>query len=584
MNQSIFAALTAVTLAGCAAAPRAVDFDTLTAEFVFGSLAMSPVTATGAGYHRHGAVALDELLDDYGQAALQRQRVWNRAFRQRLDAIAAGALSPEQEADRRIMRGQLELNLLELDLIRRYRHSPALYVELIGTALFDCHVRQYAPLAERYRHIVARLEKVPVLLGQARENLAGAPELWTRVARQELAGTIDLVDRTLRAAAPPDLRPAYDAAAAKALAAMRSFDGFLAADLAARPVDWRLGKEMYGRKFRHAVATDGGPEAVLADAERELESVRRRMYEIARPLHERLVPGARDRGDLNTVVRETLDRIAQRHATPASYFSDARRDLDEAARFVSGRGLVPLPGRDNLAVIETPEFMRGIYSVGGFNPAPPLEPQLGAYYWLTPIPPDWPAERAESKLREYNYYGLKLLTIHEAMPGHYVQFEYANDIQPRPRRLLRAIFANGPYVEGWAVYATEMMLDEGYLDHSPELRLTFLKQQLRVVANAILDIRLHTMGMSDEEAMSLMVDQAFQEKEEASGKLIRAKLSSCQLPTYFVGWRDWHRLRNLYRSSKGQAFPLPEFHRRALEAGAVPLPALAQLLTGRALE
>ena len=225
-------------------------------------------------------------------------------------------------------------------------------------------------------------------------------------------------------------------------------------------------------------------------------------------------------------------------------FADARADLKEARDFVKQSNLVPLPNRDNLQVIETPEFMRGIYAVGGFNPAPALEPALGAYYWLTPIPKDWPKERIASKLREYNTFGLKLLTIHEAMPGHYVQAEYANEVQPQSRRLLRSIYGNGPNVEGWAVYITEQMLDAGYLDKSPELRMTFLKQQLRMIANTILDVRLHTLGMTDEEAMTLMVDGAFQEEEEARAKLQRAKLSSCQLPTYYLGYREWQNLRH----------------------------------------
>jgi uncharacterized protein (DUF885 family) len=227
--------------------------------------------------------------------------------------------------------------------------------------------------------------------------------------------------------------------------------------------------------------------------------------------------------------------------------------------------------------------MRGIYSVGGFNPAPALEPNLGAFYWITPIPPSWPRERIESKLREYNFYGLKILTIHEAMPGHYVQFEYANDVQPQLRRILRAVFGNGPYVEGWAVYATDFMLEAGYLNNSPELRLTFLKHQLRVLANTILDVRLHTKGMTDQEALDLMIKDGFQEREEAIGKLQRAKLSSAQLPTYYVGWRDWKRLRDRVRSEKGAAFSLKEFHESSLREGAVPLPVLSRLLTGKPL-
>jgi uncharacterized protein (DUF885 family) len=169
------------------------------------------------------------------------------------------------------------------------------------------------------------------------------------------------------------------------------------------------------------------------------------------------------------------------------------------------------------------------------------------------------------------------------MPGHYVQFEYANEVEPKPRRLLRALYGSGPYVGGWAEYVTEMMLEAGFLNHSPELRLTFLKGELRVVANAILDVRLHTLGMTDQQALDLMIKDTFQETEEATAKLRRAKLSSCQLPTYYVGWRDLVRVRDHYRRWKGDAFRVAEFNERVLKEGAVPLPALARLLTGSGL-
>ncbi len=202
---------------------------------------------------------------------------------------------------------------------------------------------------------------------------------------------------------------------------------------------------------------------------------------------------------------------------------------------------------------------------------------------MTPIPKAWPEKRIESKLREYNFYKLKLLTIHEAMPGHYVQIEISNDVEPKSRRVLRAVWGSGTYVEGWAQYSEQMLLDEGYLASPPELRLTWMKEMLRVFANAILDVRLHTMGMTDQEALDLMEKETFQETEEATAKLQRAKLSSCQLPMYFVGWRDWLRVRDADRAMKGSAFNLRDFHDRALKEGAVPLPVLAQLLTGKPL-
>jgi uncharacterized protein (DUF885 family) len=252
--------------------------------------------------------------------------------------------------------------------------------------------------------------------------------------------------------------------------------------------------------------------------------------------------------------------------------------LATATAFVKTRDLVTLPPQTNLHVIETPVFMRGIYGVGGFNQAPPLEPKLGAFYWVTPIPDSWPQLRIDSKLREYNDSGLQHLTVHEAMPGHYVQAEYANNVEPRSRRLLRNIFGNGPYVEGWAVYSQQLMAEQGYLSDTPGYRLTLAKLMARVLANTILDVRLHTLGMTDKEAMDLMTKGAYQEIEEASAKLQRAKLSSCQLPTYYAGYKGWLAVREHFKATHGDAVALKQFHEAALREGAVPLPVLDELL------
>ena len=578
----IIAVLVAITLAGCSRKPAA--FPQVAEEFVYSALALSPVSATSAGYHMHRGVPLDELLDDYSEQGIENQRRLYHDFQQRFQAIPADKLEPQDRADRDMMLDQIGLALLELETIQNYKHNPTVYVELIGNALFNAYTLEYAPKPQRYKHILSRLQKLPALLAQARTNLVDAPEIWNTVAQEENDGNIGLVDKLLREGAPAELKVDYEKAAQPALEALKQFSAFLKSDLSKRGSDWRLGKQKYAKKFRYALATDQEPEKALADAEAMLVTVRKQMWDLALPLHHKLYPTHKDPVDLNLIVGETLAKIAAKHSTPENYFADARRDLEETRQFVKTKGLLPLPARDNLKVIETPEFMRGIYSVGGFNPAPPLEPQLGAFYWITPIPKDWPKERIDSKLREYNFYGLKLLTIHEAMPGHYVQMEYANDLEPKPRRALRSIFGSGTYVEGWAVYATEMMLDQGYLDNSVELRLTFLKQQLRMIANTILDVRMQTMNMTDDEALDLMLNKAFQEKEEATGKLRRAKLSSTQLPTYFVGWRDWRRVLELCRKEGGAGFKLASFHEQALKQSSVPLPALARLLTGKPLE
>jgi uncharacterized protein (DUF885 family) len=587
----LFPALLALITCSCATRTPTADFGKVADDFVDTTLSFSPVTASGQGLHKLNGVDFDRQLDDPSFQAIQKQRDYYIALHKRLETFNKKALSPEDRADYDIIDTQIGLALFDTDIAQSWRHSPQSYVELIGTALFNPFVLDYAPKPERYQHIIARLMAVPTFLSVAKRQLSGVPPIWAQVAKEENDGNIDLVDKTLRAGVPADQKKAYDAAAGEALEALRDFSKFLGTDLPKRvrqqPPDWRLGADHYVTKFKLALATDRTPDQVLQDAETRLKEVRARMLEISLPLHAARFAGHGNHDDLkgddrlNKIVREVLDSIAEKHSTPATYMDDARKDLDEARNFARSKNLLTLPRHDNLQVIPTPEFERGIYGVGGFNPAPVLEPQLGAFFWITPIPADWPEPRVESKLREYNFYNLKLLVIHEAMPGHYVQGEFANAVEPKSRRVLRAIYGNGPYVEGWAQYITQVMLDEGLLDNSPELRLTLLKQELRVDANAIIDIRIQTNRMTDDEAMDLMEKSTFQEHEEAVAKLQRVKLSSTQLPTYFVGWRDWLRVRELAKQTKGASFNLHDFHDQSLKEGAVPLPVLARLLTGK---
>ena len=538
------------------------SLDSLTSDFVYGSLALSPVTATATGYHEHNHVSLDELLDDYSPAGIAAQRDFYQGVQKRISALPSASLDPEQNVDLEIIRANTGLALLELDSLQSYRHNPTVYVELAGNALFSPLVLNYAPKEQRFHQIIERLKKLPTLFDQAKANLVDAPEVWNRVAIEENQGNIDLVDKALRAAVPDAAKAEYAAAAEKTLASLRDFNVFLHDTLSKKPADWRLGKDKYAHKFAFALPVGKTPDQLLSEAEADLHTMRAEMQKLAAP----------------KTVKQALDEIAKHHPTPDQYMAFAKKTLEEATDFVRSKMLVTLPPGGNLQVIETPEFMRGIYAVAGFNPAPALQPELGAFYWVTPIPKDWPKERVESKLREYNDFGLREITIHEAMPGHYVQFEYANHVQPLPRRLLRAVFANGPYVEGWAVYAQQIMSDEGFLNNSAALRMSLLKQMLRVLANTILDVRLQTMGMTDQQALDLMINDTYQEKEEATAKLQRAQLSSCQLPTYYAGWKGWIQTREQYRQRKGSAYSLREFNDRALKEGSVPLPLLGQLI------
>ena len=588
----LFAAAVAATSVACSSRQSGSSFPKIVEDFTNQSLAFSPVSASSQGLHKYKGEDFDTALDDVSSTAIATQRQYYFDLQARLKAFDKASLTPEDQADYNIIATQVELALFDLESVQSWKHSPQSFVELLGAAINTPYLLEYAPLEERFRHIIARIGKIPVYIDTVQRQMSDVPPEWAMVAKEENEGTIALIDKTLRAAVPPAQKANFDAAARPALESLKDFDQFLTTGFGSRTVgkpDWRLGADRYATKFRLSLGTNSSVDQVLTDAEARLKAVRAQMLEISLPLHAKWFAAHKDHADLaaeervNVVVREVLNKIAETHATPATYMDEAKKNLDEARNFATSKNLLTMPAGSNLQVIPTPEFQRGIYGVGGFNPAPVLEPKLGAYYWITPIPPDWPKERVDSKLREYNFYNLKLLTIHEAMPGHYVQGEFANQIEPQSRRVLRALWGNGPYVEGWAQYITQVMLDEGILDNAPELRLTLLKQELRVDANAILDIRLQTGRMTDQEAMDMMEKTTFQEHEEAVAKLQRAKLSSTQLPTYFVGWRDWLRVRDAVKAAKGPAFSLRDFHDAALKEGAVPLPVLGRLLTGKSL-
>jgi uncharacterized protein (DUF885 family) len=543
------------------APPNDTTFEQIVDDFVYGTLALSPTTATGVGYHVHHGIPLDDVLDDFSPEGIEDAHRLLSDIEVRVGKIDVSSLDPQQQADIDIIRDAIGAQRLDLDEIQTYKHNPTSYVELVGNALYTPYVLQYAPLLERYKHIVKRLKKVPELMREAESNLVDSPEEWNRVAREENAGNIDLIDGTLRTECPRSLRSEYGKAATTALIALKSFSSWLEKDLSKKTSDWRLGKDLYAKKFRYVLATGKTPDALLGEAEDDLAKIRGQMAALAAP----------------RTVEAALAEVASHHATPETFMASAKVALAAATEFVKANDLLTLPPQSNLQVIETPEFMRGIYGVGGFNPAPALEPRLGSFYWVTPIPATWPQSRIDSKMREYNDSGLQHLTVHEAMPGHYVQGEYANEVQPKSRRLLRSIFGNGPYVEGWAVYAQQLMADEGYLGDNVGFRLTLLKQMLRVTANTILDVRLQTMGMTDAQALDLMTQQTYQETEEANAKLQRAKLSSCQLPTYYAGFKGWLTVRDHYAVTHANA-SLKEFHEAALREGAVPLPVLDELL------
>ncbi len=577
------------------AADASARFAQLSEQFIHETLALSPSWASQAGYHQHvdaktgKTIALDALLDDVSAAGVAAQRRlyvhWRETFRSETPLASLGA---EDAADWRVIDDQIGRELLEFDRIQDYRHNPTEYVELLGGALFQPLTDEYAPRDVRLGHILSRIAATPRFFEQARSVLVDADPIFIKVAIEENEGNVDLIQNTIAGAVKddPKLKARFDQVGPAAIEAIKNFSGWLGDDLAKRKTDrtWRLGKELYAEKFRLVMETPVTPDQVLADAEREMKKTRAEMLELALPLHKQYFPDHDDHASMgtidreNTIIGEVLGKIADDHPQRDDLMQTVKDDIAGIRQFIVDKKIVSLKSRDNLKVIATPPFMRGIYSVAGFHSAPPLDPNGDAEYWVTPINPKTPQEKAESKLREYNNWVLKWLTIHEALPGHYVQAEHSNEIQPLTRRLVRGLYGNGAYVEGWAEYIAQVMMQEGFADGDPRYRLSYLKIWLRAVGNTVLDVRMQTMGMTDAEAMDFMMKDAFQTRAEAEGKLQRAKLSSTQLPTYFVGTTEWWRLRRAYEAAKGTDFTLAEFHDRALDQGALPVPWMGDIL------
>jgi uncharacterized protein (DUF885 family) len=276
------------------------------------------------------------------------------------------------------------------------------------------------------------------------------------------------------------------------------------------------------------------------------------------------------------MIRQVLERIGDDRSTADTVVNDVKATADEVKAFLRRNNILDLPEPDQCRIVEMPEFLRG-NSTAYLNPAPPLDPRGSSEYAVSPPPAAWTGPQVGSYFREYNRAMLKILTIHEAYPGHYVQLEYSNQCPSLVRKLL----SSGTFAEGWAVYTEQMMLDQGFGGGDLKLRLQQLKFYLRAVCNAILDHHMHARQMTDEEAKALLMGRAFQTEGEALGKIIRAKQSSAQLSTYFVGRTAFYRLRQAVQRESGEGFSLGQFHHAVLAHGTLPVKYLPELVRHR---
>ena len=554
------------------AAPGADElFSQLAARYLDEVPERSPVTATALGDHR-----ADDRLDDVDAAARERLRRTLLDYREVMSDIDRNALSRASQVDAAILDNAIESALFELDTFEEWAWNPLYYVRLSGNAIYGLLSRDFAPLEERLGNVASRLEQLPRFFEQARASLQPerVPRIHAETAIQQNRGLVSIIDSMIvphRGALPPAAAERLETAIATAREAIATHQAWLEDDLLPRANgDFRIGAQLYDRKLAFALNSSLTRKEIRRLAEQEYELVRNEMYEIAKQVYAGLhpytaFPDNPDEAYKQAIIRAALEMAYQQLPPRDGIVETAQRYLQQASDFVVEKDLVTMP-EEPVEIIVMPEFQRGI-ALAYLSPPGPLDKGQEAFYAVAPLPAEWTEKQVESFLREYNLYSIQSLTIHEAVPGHYLQLALSN----RHPSTLRSALWSGPFVEGWAVYAERMMIDAGYLDHDPLMRLVNRKWYLRAITNAIIDSAIHVDGMTQDEAMKLMIEGGFQEEREAAGKWVRAQLSSAQLSTYFVGYQEHKALRAAVEKTWGSEFTLRRYHDQALSYGSPPV-------------
>ena len=546
-------------------------FETLAKAYIEKLLEMNPEGATLLGDHR-----FDDRLGDRSAAGIAEQLAVNKDYLAQLDQIDRGSLSAGNAVDYDIMKINLERGIFEAEELREHEWNPLYYN--MGGAVYSLVAREFAPIEKRLASVEARVKQIPATLEVAKAQLQNPPKVFTETAILQNQGNISLLKEELAPfiqQAPgmdAQLKPAIDAA----VAALESYGTWLETDLLPRSNgEFRLGDEKWRRKLRFSLDSDLSKEDIYARATADLAATQQAMYQTALPLYQAYFPDVTDEAklsDVKHVNKAVLDKLAETRPDNQTIVTKAEKTLDEAIAFTREKKLVTVPD-EPVKIIVMPEFQRGV-AVAYCETPGPLEPEGQTFYAISPTPESWTPERTQSFFKEYNDYMLYDLTVHEAVPGHYLQGTHSNKYQAPT--LVRAIFASGSFAEGWAVYTEKVMADAGF--GGPEVRMQQLKMRLRVIINSIIDQKIHTEGMTEEEAMALMMNEGFQEDGEAAGKWRRACLTSTQLSTYFVGSAEVEDIRKAYEAQH----PNPDLlvlHDQMLSYG-TPAPKYVKRLMG----
>ncbi|WP_267393714.1 MULTISPECIES: DUF885 domain-containing protein [unclassified Sphingomonas] len=558
--------------------PAAPGFAALSARYIDGLARLNPSSATSLGDHR-----FDAQVTDMSAAGRAARLAFSRAMLADLHRVDRSRLPREEQVDAALLDNALRYDIWDSEQLGGWAWDPQVYNDIAGGSLYSLAARDFAPWRQRLLAAIPRMEAIPTLLAQARANLVPArvPAIYATTVAKQNSGVVDIAVSMLaphRAELSPADAKRFDTALATLKAGVATHQAWLDGTLVpAAKGDFRLGAARYDRKLAFALQSDLTRPEIKRRAEAAIVDTRATMYGLARQVLAGKagappLPASPTEAQQQAAIEQALELTYARHPARDGVIADATKALENATRFVRAKGLVGVPDSP-VKIITMPKFQQGV-AVAYCDSPGPLEKNLGTFFAVSPIPDDWTEAQATSFLREYNGYMIHDLAVHEAMPGHYLQLAHANANQST----LRAVLGSGPFVEGWAVYAEGMMADEGYLDADPLFKLTVLKMRLRSISNSLLDIGIHTEGMTREQAMQLMTHTAFQQEREAAGKWVRASLGSTQLLSYFTGYAEHMALRDEVRRQQGAAFDLRRYNDAVINHGSPPVRYVRELM------
>ena len=541
-------------------------------DYIEQYLRTNPEDATELGDHR-----FDGQLTDYSAQARAKELATQKEFRDKLSAIDGSQLTTANNFDFRILKENIDYKIFQAEELKEPDWNPLVYNQSLANSLYLLVARDFTSPEKRILNLRQRMEKIPRVIAQAKANLQHPPGVHTETAIEQTQGAISLVREGLSPLLDraPQMKKELAPLEEKTAAALEDYKKWLEKDLLPRSDgDFRLGVDKFRNKLRFALASDLSMEEIMKRAQVDLQQTQTAIYETALPLYKKYFPEA-DKpslADKKEVTAAVLNKLAELHPDDNTIVGYAEKIVAEATDFVRSHNLVTIPDTP-LDVIVMPEFKRG-QAIAYCDASGPLEKNGKTFFAVAPTPSDWSKQRKESFFREYNNYMVRDLSVHEAMPGHYLQLAHANKF--RAPTLVRAIFQSGTFVEGWAVYCEQMMAEEGY--GGPEVKMQQLKMRLRAICNAILDQSIHAGNMTEQQAMDLMMKEGHQQEGEAVAKWKRARLTSAQLSTYFVGVTEQLDLRERAKTRRGTSFDLKNYNDQVISFGSPPAKYVRELM------